>query len=172
MIGFFKNNDKNSTVKTGDLWEKKYKKTNAVELKAKDAMNLEHECLRRLDNDFCICGRGPHFPRIISANWRSKKIVLTDCGETICKLRENHEMTQDILPEMNGQVTCILENLNRCSIKHLDIHRNNICIKNGVLSLIDFDIAILDDNPLNSEIKKREKYANDLNLIMKRMIMI
>lgn len=57
---------------------------------------------------------------------------------------------------MEEQIECIIYNLKKCKIKHLDMHSNgkNICInKKGIISLIDFDIAAIDNNYQSIKIK-------------------
>lgn len=66
---------------------------------------------------------------------------------------------------MEEQIECIIYNLKKCKIKHLDIYPNgrNICINNkGIISLIDFDIASIDNNYKSEKIKNRaNEYDKD-----------
>ena len=66
---------------------------------------------------------------------------------------------------MKEQIECIIHNLKKCKIKHLDMHPNgkNICInKKGIISLIDFDIASIDNNYKSKKIIERaNKYNKD-----------
>jgi tRNA A-37 threonylcarbamoyl transferase component Bud32 len=175
MQRFFKLfKEKDSVIKNGENWEKKYNK-NINGLKSFQIMHLEHECLKRLENNYrCFCCLDNHFPKIVSVNWRKKTITMTDCGETVYNIREIDKIKPGDLPIMGIQISCILDNLRRNRIKHLDIHRNNICIKNGVIGLIDFNIAVIDDLPMSDDIKMRAKrYRDDeLGVMMKRMIMM
>jgi tRNA A-37 threonylcarbamoyl transferase component Bud32 len=166
--------EKDSVIKKGENWEKKYNK-NLNGLKSFQIMHLEYECLKRLESNYrCFCGMGNHFPRVISANWRKKTLVITDCGETVYNLRKQDRIRPGDFPIMGIQISCILNNLRRNCIKHLDIHRNNICIKNGVIGLIDFNIAILDNIAMSEDFEKRSERCNseELSIMMKRMIML
>lgn len=165
------------TEKVNDFWIKRYKHRNHAGLSSKKAMELEIRCLELLsENYICCCGVGDgrHFPEIVDTNRDGKTIVTKDCGETIFDIRKTRKIKQDILPNFGLQVRCIIDNLERNNIKHLDIHRNNLCIKNGVLALIDFDIAVIDDNPeseyLNRRMFMESEMTDSVSVLIKKLI--
>lgn len=166
---------KKKVEKDGENWIKRYRSKNYANLSKKQAMELEIECLERLNkNFFCVCGvcgeTYSHFPILKSIDWDKKEIVISDKGETIKSLRETFTRKDmlDVIPALGTQINCINCNLNVNDIAHLDIHRNNLCVKNGIISLIDFDIAVLDDNPKNDYLASRRQPTTEF---IKRMIL-
>ena len=90
----------------------------------------------------------------------------------------NKEIDPISIINVEQQIKCILDNLEKNNIKHLDmcLDGRNLCVsKTGILSLIDFNIASINNEHTTSEIKKRLEYygtANDsYNKYMKNRIM-
>lgn len=136
-----------------------YKKShcNCVGLSANQSYRLELLCLQRLAKNFeCKCGLGrDHFPRVRVC--RRRTLGMTHCG---CSLdiplsrRSTVPPLQDL--KLDAQIDCIVDNLVRCNIEHLDPLDKNLCLSDdGVLSLIDFDIASVDNHPLTHQIRHR-----------------
>lgn len=77
---------------------------------------------------------------------------MSHCGKSL-----GLEMNNKIEPKIENsleQIDCILHNLKKCDILHLDVFSKNICIsESGVISLIDYDIAVVDDNNLRKDIE-------------------
>ena len=120
-------------------------------LNRKQSFILEYNCLKRLNENFkCICTQpSSHFPKIISRK-KYRKFVLSYCGKSL-----NINKTDIIIENMEEQIDCILHNLQISNIKHLDMKSKNLCINDdGIISVIDFDIAVIDNNPLSNKIKK------------------
>ena len=72
------------------------------------------------------------------------------------------------------QINCILHNLKKSKIVHLDLYPKNVCINlYGDISLIDFDISMIDNKPLTDKIKNRylnysdDKFMNNFKKIIK-----
>ena len=72
------------------------------------------------------------------------------------------------------QINCILHNLKKSKIVHLDLYPKNVCINlYGDISLIDFDISMIDNKPLTDKIKNRylnysdDKFMNNFKSIIK-----
>ena len=80
---------------------------------------------------------------------------------------------------MEEQLKCIIYNLKKCKIKHLDMHPNgkNLCInERGIISVIDFDAAVINNNYKSKKIKdSANKYKNNnhyYNNLKKKIISI
>ena len=91
------------------------------------AFKLETECLKLIKQNYkCICGLDYyHFPKLISCNRADYKFNMTNCGETLDTASNLIEIKKQEL-----QVKCIVDNLRRSKIQHLDMTRTgrNICI--------------------------------------------
>ena len=130
-------------------------------LTRKDGFDLEKECLTIVNSNFeCLCGvKCKHFPKIILCNPDKYKFTFSNCGYSLNKyelLVETKKIKPITIKNMEEQIDCIIYNLKKCKIKHLDMHPNgkNICINNkGIISLIDFDIAAIDNNYKSENIK-------------------
>lgn len=140
-----------------------YKKTNHWNgLTRKEGFDLEKDCLTILNSNFeCLCDvKCEHFPKIISYNEDKYKFIFSNCGYSLDKyklLLKKKVIKPIIIQNMEDQIDCIIYNLKKCKIKHLDIHYNgrNICINNkGIISLIDFDLASIDNNYKSKTLKK------------------
>jgi len=114
------------------------------------AYDIEKECLTLLERNYeCTCGMNVrHFPVILSCDDEACTFKLTDCGFEVFDNRHNTYFFSYIT-DYERQVDCIIQNLKKNNIYHLDIHPaakeygRNICIKDGILSLIDFDVAAI-----------------------------
>ena len=137
-------------------------------LTRKEGFDLEKDCLIILNSNFkCLCDiKCEHFPKIISYNADKYKFILSNCGCSLDKyelLVKTKKIKPIIIKNMKEQIECIIHNLKNCKIKHLDPASvrhgrpgENICINNkGIISLIDFDIASIDNNYKSEEIKNR-----------------
>lgn len=138
-------------------------------LTRKKSYRLETKCLKSLEKNYiCTCGHGvknPHFPRVISEDKKTLIMSMSWAGETVSALRLKKVPIN--IPNMEAQIKCILSNLNRAGVYHLDMHKSgkNLCIQQDTLSLIDFDIArIKKGNKIRPEtpmlISKLEHYQN------------
>ena len=109
-----------------------------VQLSRSQSFHLEIHCLKRLEQYFeCICGRGYHFPRIVRYNAEQSRLTLSYRGPSIDKLRSRTRVSK-----MEAQLKCIIHNLRKSEIKHLDMHEKNLCVnRDGIISIIDFDVA-------------------------------
>ena len=101
-----------------------------------------------------------HFPKIINMNESELKFTFSHCGKSLDKLKYEIKILN-----YENQVDCILHNLIKNNIAHLDMTKNgkNLCITDdGILSLIDFDIARINNKYLSAKIEKRFKnYGNN-----------
>ena len=138
-------------------------------LNKKHSYQLEKECLLLLNKNFeCICEKKmQHFPVIFNCDDDNCIFLLSHCGKLIKELRSpsTKKIEKKLYKHKNlyTQVDCILYNLKKNKIKHLDMDKGkNLCLnKSGVVSLIDFDIAIINDNPLSGKIKNNPYNINN-----------
>ena len=134
-------------------------------LSIKNSFDLEYECLELINNNFkckCKCQKNNHFPKIISCNKDNFIFELSDCGISLNNYRQ-YVKQKKIKPikivNLDEQIDCIISNLKEKKIKHLDMTLcgKNLCINsNGIISLIDFDIAAIDDKFMSEKIKARD----------------
>ena len=147
----------------------------------KEQYILEKTCLEKLNNNFrCLCkNKCRHFPKIISASGGVLK--LTNCGVSLNNYKnyvKNNEIDPIVIKNKEEQVKCILHNLEKNKVKHLDmvINGKNLCVsETGVLSLIDFNIASINNEYKTDQIKNRlNAYGienSKYNVVMKNKIM-
>jgi len=131
-------------------------------LNREKAFQLEKSCLTKLNSNFeCICNiKCNHFPQIINDYPKKYTFLLTDCGFSL----DRDESNSIIVRNIEEQVNCIIHNLKKNKVKHLDMHISgkNICInKEGNISVIDFDYAVIDDNCLSDKIKTKLLMVNE-----------
>lgn len=133
-------------------------------LKRPTAYKLEKECLTLLsDNYRCICKNNSafHFPKIVRSDDQSMTFILTNQGQSLDKLRGTFPPT---ILNIREQIACICFNLSQNKIRNLDVHASgkNLCITtDGTISMIDFDIASINDTYLSSAIQSRAiRYAD------------
>lgn len=149
------------------LIHKEVGRGNAVKLGVsnKDTFEIEKECLQRLSKNYkCTCGlNADHFPKIICDYDipHERGFILTDCGKDLKYFRnkikrKNHE--KFTIQNLKNQINCIVNNLQINNIQYLDLKSDgsNLCLnKKHALSLIDFDIAALDNNFISLEFQNR-----------------
>ena len=152
LLRIFSN--KESIIVTESSVTKKYKNKRKFHsgLSAKQSFVLEFNCLNSLKETFvCECGYGDHFPKILNYNANKLELVISYMGPTIYNINPLELM----IPDLKSQCRCIVKNLKNAGVKHLDIHKNNLCLSKGVLSLIDFDIAYIENEEILTELIKR-----------------
>lgn len=112
----------------------------------KQAFDIEVECYIRLSNK-------QHFPKLISVNESEYSLETEYCGESLDFLKKRNFDLLNLIDDVDYQLSNIWDTLNDCNIKHLDVQLKNFTLKDGILYLIDYDIAVLDDNLLTPQIK-------------------
>ena len=150
-------------------------------LTRKEGFNLEKDCLILLNSNFkCLCDvKCEHFPKIISCDPGKYKFIFSNCGYSLNKYKhlvKTKKIKPIIIKNMEEQIECIIYNLKKSKIKHLDMTAcgKNVCInEKGVISLIDFDIASIDNNYKSKQIEnKAAEYGKDYIELKKRLIFI
>lgn len=123
-------------------------------LTREETLELEVECLKRL-------GKYKHFPKYIKHTKDS--ITMENMGTPLDGLNRNV-----VIKDVDKQVSDMIELMEKENVIHLDIltdegtHASwNICVRNGVLSLVDFDQAIIDRKTPTEEL--RVKYEDFIN---------
>lgn len=119
-------------------------------LHGRDAMSLEHECLRRLSEATCYCGaQGRHFPVVLAYDYRFRQLATVDMGPTL--IDQPHNVMS--IPLFSMQIACICRALREQGVYHLDLNRSNVCVSsNGTIGLIDFELAVINGDPASQEL--------------------
>ena len=102
------------------------------------------------DHFSCKCSGGPfeHFPKIVNYNEESLSINMSNLGSSLNKPGVREQVLAHLQPkDIFMQVQCIVDNLERANVKHLDCPKNgqNICWDGRSLSLIDFDACLVNN---------------------------
>ena len=100
--------------------------------------NNEITCLKLLKNNF----NNKHynnfpFPIIQDINYNTLSFNMKYCGETINKKHNKSCIS------VESQLKNIFFNLKKCNILYKDIHPENVCLNNGDIYLIDFEVAFI-----------------------------
>jgi RIO-like serine/threonine protein kinase len=134
-----------NTIKKNNYIIKTYSKYNPIRLcnglTKNQAIALESQCLSRLNSE--------HFPKLIESN--GDCLIMSYQGVSLDKLRKN-----TIIPNPKKQIREIIKQLEENNIVHLDMHSSgkNLCVdKNGTLSIIDFDMAVIDDTVMSNTLQ-------------------
>jgi predicted Ser/Thr protein kinase len=132
-----------------NIYRKKFlKKYNPIrefsQLNLHQAFYLELEAYRRL-------GTEPNFPSLIGYNEKDFTIDIERCGVSLKDLKKGVTLSKN---DLKKQISHISRALNKARVVHLDICETgkNICFKDGCIYLIDFDLCVIDDKPLNSRV--------------------
>ena len=157
---------RNDVTKKTRLDSKKINKYNG--LSRKEEFLLEKTCLEKINSNFkCLCNnKARHFPQIVSSS--NGNLKLSNCGISLNNYKNylrNKEIDPIKISDLDQQIDCILENLKKNQIKQLDmcLDGKNLCVsKTGILSLIDFNIASINNSYTTEEIKRRlQNYGMD-----------
>jgi len=132
-----------------------------------ETYQLEKKCLTLLDKNYkCICNKkSRHFPVIQDPSYIKLKFEytfsLSYCGEcldpnyTFDKNNHSYKITN-----LDEQLSCIISNLKKSNIKHLDMHPSgkNLCISSSnILSVIDFGVASVNNHFLTPYFLEKRK---------------
>ena len=138
-------------------------------LTREQAFTLEKDCLTILNNNFeCICNLkcSSHFPIIKELIEDKFTFILSNCGPDI-KSYNKHNIEKMHINNINEQIDCIIHNLEKNKIINFDLSKNgkNICVsKEGIISMIDFDMAVIDNNILSTQLQKYYDKQNKNNV--------
>ena len=97
-------------------------------------------------------------------------LVLSNCGNN---LRQSSNQNIDDIEE---QIDCIVYNMKKSNIIQLDVgyKGNNLCVKNGTLSMIDFGQGVMDNIGYNDFFKnalKNEIFGEYYYTILKEQLL-
>ena len=132
-----------------------------VKIQFKKEYQLEKKCLKRIEKNYiCSCENNcNHFPKIIYFNDYFNLLIITDSGTDLKYL--NKPIT---IENFEQQLNCILKNFERSKINQNDIVPKNICINDkGILSIIDFDLATIDNFSNNDLIYLKKNIIKHVN---------
>jgi predicted Ser/Thr protein kinase len=87
-----------------------------------------------------------NFPKLLSFDEINFTITIENCGLSLHKLR-HIDSSQINISNLDEQVDNICRGLKINNITYLDLDPQNICLKDNNIFLIDFDKAVLDNNP-------------------------
>ena len=161
-------------IKKPRLYGKRINKYNG--LTNKEEFILEKTCLKKINRNFeCLCKKkAHHFPVLKSSI--DNKLILSNCGVSLNNYKnslKNNIINPLIINNKEEQIDCILHNLKKNNIKHLDmcLDGKNLCVsKMGIFSLIDFNIASINNKYKTDQIKKRlNAYGMDNDSYNKNM---
>lgn len=154
----------------------RYKIDPWTKLTRKEAAEYEKNILIRLNKNFeCICKKKKdnHFPiyhKDMMTGRGHLGLVLSNCGNN---LRQSPNQNIDDIEE---QIDCIVYNMKKSNIIQLDIgyKGNNLCVKNGTLSMIDFGQSVMDNIAVNDFFKnalKNEIFGKYYYIILKEQLL-
>ena len=155
----------------------KYKIDPWTKLTRKEAAEYEKNILIRLNKNFeCICKKKKdnHFPiyrKDMMTGRGDLGLVLSNCGNN---LRQSSNQNIDDIEE---QIDCIVYNMKKSNIIQLDVgyKGNNLCVKNGTLSMIDFGQGVMDNIGYNDFFKnalKNEIFGEYYYTILKEQLLL
>ncbi len=126
----------------------------------RQAFELELECYKR------ISGK-ENFPTLIDYDTKNMILEIEDVGIELSSYLKNkkrfYKKSQSDFLEikfnfvnLDSQIKNIIETLRNCNIVHLDHNKRakNICYKEGKITLIDFNMAVVDRHPINNYLSK------------------
>lgn len=170
----------NKILKEQDTITKSYGATEATSAaNAKRHYFLEKRILRELDEYKHVCDDGlQHFPKLLSYDDESRKLSISYVGQAVLNQnkRQFNEHKSFCIENLNEQALiqqahCVVETLAEARVRHLDLlckpyaYRNVVIDQKGTLSLIDFDMASIDDS--SSETLKKHSVKNLKNHALK-----
>lgn len=135
---------------------KKYKKQGkSAGIDAQQAFILENTIYSRLYGL-------SNFPQLINSDFENLRITIEHCGKTLKTIRHENSIknTRKLYLDnhLERQIDSIVSSLSRNNIQYVDVNLKNVCYQNGILYLIDFDSAIIDNTPISVE---RERHLNN-----------
>ena len=114
-------------------WVTKHYKSPSGSVTIDEAIKNEFEALTMFMN----C---PHFQQVIDVNYETKTLTTQYCGEPLGP----HTSVKD----EERQVERILNTLNKKGVTHRDVRPGNIMVKDGIMTLIDFEWAVWRGSPI------------------------
>ena len=116
---------------------------------------LELDAISRINIAMRELGIDKHFPLLVDYSCNYKSITLSHVGISLKDLQEPIFVTN-----VDIQIDSICKVLEAAKVKHIDMQPNgkNLVINEaGIISLIDFDMAICGDLPFNNVVVQRLK---------------
>lgn len=158
-----------------------------TKLTRKEAVEYEKNILMRLNNNFeCICKKKKdnHFPTfcktvmVAIGGETSGRLALelSDCGPNLRRIGQEKKEDLKNIDDIEDQIDCIVYNMKKSNIIQLDIgySGNNLCIKNGILYIIDFGQGVMDKIAINEFFKnalKKEIFGEHYYTLLKEQLL-
>ena len=138
----------------------KREETSAAGIPSAAAYHLEKLALCRLRRCVRPCGgRQSWFPRLLSWNDKHRQLVTSNAGvpstatdiyghkKSFSLVNVTDDARRRGLPSPPQQVHCMHQQLQDAGVVHLDITCKNLLVRDGALTLADFDAALIDGFP-------------------------
>lgn len=95
----------------------------------------------------------PHVPSIVLCDDATCKLTLEHRGTSLDRLRRERKPV--VVSDVDDQIRTIARALDEAGVVHLDVFSKNLCYdeRTGRVSLIDFDMAVLDDAPMSETLR-------------------
>ena len=127
-------------------------------LTARQAFHLEALCLSRLQD--ATGAAAGHFPRLVAVDSDRCRLTLTEQGHSLDLIDPAflRRVAARLAKDAGEQLARIVGAMEAARVVHLDPLRDghNLTVdQDGLISLIDFDIATIDDMPFSAEISAR-----------------
>ena len=127
-------------------------------LSPREAYKLEISILERLQQTPSPCNK-IHVQELLNQHNKSLTFTTKWAGQTLD--RGHKDFCRIPLDDLIEQANCIDEHLYRAGVRHVDQPKSgkNMALHGKHLTLIDFDIATLDDNPVLPEKYQKKDIA-------------
>lgn len=106
----------------------------------------EVECYKRL-------AWSKHVPNLISKDIKNWKLEIEWAGDSVQQLQWQNRKVE--IPGMFQQLNQIAKDFKEANIMHLDASVGNVCVRDGVIYIIDFEKVCIDSNPDSHKLNKR-----------------
>ena len=160
----------------------RYKIDPWTKLTRKEAAEYEKNILIRLNKNFeCICKKKKdnHFPiyhKDMMTGRGHLGLVLSNCGNNLRRIGKEKMDDLKNIDDIEDQIDCIVYNMKKNNIIQIDIgySGNNLCVKNGTLSMIDFGQSVMDNIAVNDFFKnalKNEIFGEHYYTLLKEILL-
>lgn len=129
------------------------KKLKFTDLTVKETYELEVKVLSRLKGS-------TFFPQLLTSDDDSLQITMSYAGKSLNRIAKKHPtgklINVDQFNSIKKQILIITKILESKKVVHLDLRPSNICIAdNYQLRLIDFGLAVIDNDPYKENLENR-----------------
>jgi len=141
-----------------DTFQKYYETKNRwVGMTAGQRLYIESWCLKRLNTSCSKAVASAHFPKLYRVSSESNAIEMSHCGTSLDQIYQGSPSI--VVDNSAVQIEEIVRLMEEAGVRHLDLRPDgkNLCVSHdGRLTLIDFDVAILEGQmPLSAQVFER-----------------